>query len=99
MDAADLYAKISWNNTPLEIRSPLTNIKTLCSNLFRLGLDVIDINSYQDPIDPETIQKLLTVSRQEVTTEYDEQKTQIQAKKNIEKQIYSDARLSKAKDA
>jgi len=99
LDAADLYAKISWNNTPLEIRSPLTNIKTLCSNLFRLGLDVIDINSYQDPIDPETIQKLLTVSRQEVTTEYDEQKTQIQAKKNIEKQIYSDARLSKAKDA
>ena len=95
----DLYAKFLWEEQTLEIRSPLTNLKTLCSDLFRLGLNIIDINSIQNPIELETIQKLLASSSQEVTTEHDVQKTQIQAKKNIETKIYSDARLNKSKEA
>jgi CHAT domain-containing protein len=94
-----LYAKINWEGKTIELRSPLTNIKVLCSNLFRLGFDVIDINSYEDPIEAETVQKLLSSSSEEIITEHNVQKTQIQKKKNIEKQIYSDAGLSKAKEA
>ena len=95
----DLYAKVLWEEQTLEIRSPLTNLKMFCSNLFRLGLNVIDINSAVDPIDPETIQKLLASSSQEITTEHAVQTTKIQEKKNIEKKIYSDAKLNKSKEA
>lgn len=95
----DLYAKILWEEQTIEVRTPLTNLKTFCSNLFRLWLDVVDINSYQDPIELETIQKLLSASSQEVTVEHDVQKTQIQEKKNIEKKIYTDPRLNKSKEA
>ena len=94
-----LYAKIAWQNETLELRSPLTNLKTLCEDLFRIGLSVVDINSYSDPIEIEMVQKLLVASSQQVVQERDIQKSQILEKRNLEKKIYSDAKLNAAKTA
>ncbi|MEI8091213.1 MAG: hypothetical protein WCG98_03000 [bacterium] len=80
----------------MTLRSKQTDIEETCKIIFRLGVDVKEINSVSKPISQEAMQKLLDTTREAITLEQKTKQVAIQTKKTREKKIYADPRLAAA---
>lgn len=70
----------------------------ICSFLFDIGLEVIDINFFKNPLPPEEIQKIIQQSQEESKKKTKEVQIAIQVQEEERKKIYTDERLGTDKE-